>query len=165
MGTPSPVSGSVDNSFTNALGLVDILPSEQGGSWDEQYDSFFESAAMATGIPFALIKAHGIRESALNPSALRNEPATNSRPPSASYGLMQVLWWQNSNRFASYGYTDDTIGDGSLLYGPGPNTIIGANIMLGNWKSYGNLRRLAQVRFLTHSKSKTKIWCWKSNNN
>lgn len=121
--------------YVNDLGLMDIAPLEQHGSFTTQYDSYFEAASEETGIPFALIKAHAQRESAFNPNAYRLEPSGK-----ASFGLMQILWWAGSARFQKYGYSDDTIGDGSYLYQPGPNCKIAASIMLDNWNQFKNLR-------------------------
>lgn len=138
-GDSSPsISGGVP--FQNDLGLWDISPLEQHGSYSTSYDSYFQIASEETGIPFALIKAHSYRESKFNPNAYRSEPARSGRPPSASYGLMQILWWKSSQRFQKYGWNDDTIGDGSLLYQPDVNTKIGASIMLDNWNNFKNLR-------------------------
>lgn len=121
-------------------GFADVDPGSQGGTWKIDFDSSFKKASDQLQIPFALIKAHAIRESSLDSHAYRQEPAHGSRPPSASYGLTQILWWQGSNRFASYGYSDDYIGDGSVLYDPDVNSIIGASIMKENLNRFGNLR-------------------------
>ena len=121
-------------------GYKDVLPENQGGSWDIQFDGSFQRSGQKNGVPFALLKAHAIRESALDPNAIRNEPATSSRPPSASYGLMQILWWKSSNRFARYGYSDDFIGDGSVLYNSEVNTDIAAHLIKENLNRFGNLR-------------------------
>lgn len=120
---------------SNSNDLPDIDPSDQGGSFDCAYDDTFYQVSIAKGVPFALLKAHAIRESSLNPKAYLQEPSGK-----ASYGLMQILWWKNSNRFADYGYSDDQIGDGSLLYNPDINTIIAAEIILANLRDFGNLR-------------------------
>jgi soluble lytic murein transglycosylase-like protein len=125
----------VDNSFVGGLTLLDVEPGDQGGVWKDTYDYAFEQARDSIGVPFALLKAHAIRESALKPGAYRQEPSGK-----ASYGLMQVLWWKNSNRFALFGYPDDSIGDGSLLYDPVANCLIAASIIKDNWQRLGNLR-------------------------
>lgn len=131
-----PVSTPIVYS-ANPWNLPDIDSANQSGGFGTSYDESFESASGATGIPFALIKAHAIRESSLNSSAYRFENAKIG----ASYGLMQVLWVMGSNRFQKYGYTDDEIGDGSLLYDPEVNAFLGASIIRDNlvWLK-GNLR-------------------------
>ena len=53
---------------------------------------------------------------------------------------MQILWWANSQRFQNWGFSDDQIGDGSLLYDPVVNTFLAAQIILDNFKTWGNLR-------------------------
>lgn len=114
--------------------MIDVAPSNQGGRWKLDFDDAMMQASVQTGVPFALIKAHCIAESALVPSASRTEP--NGRK---SYGLSQILWWPNSNRFANWGYSDDKIGDGSILYDPTTCCYIGAMIMQDNLKRLGNL--------------------------
>jgi soluble lytic murein transglycosylase-like protein len=125
---------------TSVGGYKDVDPSQQGGSWDTSFDGSFQRSGQKNGVPFALLKSHAIRESALNPNAIRNEPSTSTRPPSASYGLMQILWWKSSNRFASYGYSDDFIADGSVLYNSEVNTDIAAHLIKENLNRFGNLR-------------------------
>ncbi len=120
----------------NIMGLPDINAPDQGGSYDQSYDQSFMRAHDEFQVPWALLKAHAIRESALSSSAYRQEPTGR-----ASYGLLQVLWWKGSNRFNVYGYSDDSIGDGSLLYDPDVNARIASQIILANWKTcHGNLR-------------------------
>lgn len=134
--TASPsLDQASSGSSTNDFGLPDVAPEEQGGSFDAQYDSAFQQASTEIGVPFALLKAHAIRESALRASAYRLEPTGK-----ASYGLMQILWWQNSNRFAQYGFPDDLVRDGSPLYDPLTNARIGAHIIRDNLTNLGNLR-------------------------
>ena len=118
----------------------DIGPENQGGKYSRAYDSAFLAASNATGVPFALIKAHAVRESALDPNATRNEPPRGSRPASASYGLTQILWWPGSERFDQFGYPDDSLDDGAKLFDPETNAIIGAKIMQDNLDRLGNLR-------------------------
>lgn len=113
----------------------DIDASEQGGNWSTEYDEYFATGSSSYGIPFALIKAHGIRESNLDPGAFRQEPSGK-----ASYGLMQVLWWRGSNRFAKYGFPDDMLGDGASLYNPQTNVLIACGIIRDNLNDFGNLR-------------------------
>lgn len=117
-------------------GLPDVDPLDQGGNFKRTYDKEFKEAAERTGVPFALLKAHAIQESSLNHRAYRQEP--NGK---ASYGLMQVLWWRNSNRFKSWGYSDDMIGDGSLLYEPYVNIDIACEIILDNFRVHKNVLR------------------------
>lgn len=124
----------------NIMNMPDVLPHNQGGNFIEDYDDAFENACVLYGIPFALLKAHAQRESVIKPNAIRQERARSGRPESASYGLMQILWWKNSNRFAKYGYSDDTIGDGSLLFDPTVNTSIAAQLIADNWRQFGNIR-------------------------
>lgn len=121
-------------------GYPDVDPTNQGGPFSIEFDNAFGIARDRVGVPFALLKAHAVRESAMDPHAIRNEPASGSRPPSASYGLMQILWWPQSNRFAKYSYSDDFIGDGSPLYDPTVNATIAAHIIKDNLNRFGNLR-------------------------
>lgn len=123
------------STFTNDFNLADVAPADQGGSFSTQYDDAMMQASFEKSVPFALIKAHAIRESSLRASAYRLEPTGK-----ASYGLMQILWWQNSNRFAQFGFPDDVVRDGSPLYDPGINTKIGAAIIADNLNRLGNLR-------------------------
>jgi soluble lytic murein transglycosylase-like protein len=118
------------------MGLPDVDPLSQGGGFGTKYDTAYVAARDKNGVPFALLKAHALRESLQNAEALRVEPSGK-----ASYGLMQILWWPNSSRFADWGYPDDQIGDGSLLYDPIINVDIASKIILDNWQSTGgNLR-------------------------
>jgi soluble lytic murein transglycosylase-like protein len=118
-------------SVSNRFGLPDVDSSDQGGSFSDTFDSAFEAASNRTGVPFALIKAHAIRESALNDGAYRYE---NPRQ-GASYGLMQVLWVDGSDRFADWGYPDSALGmGGSFLYNPTVNAYLGAMIIQDNLK-------------------------------
>jgi hypothetical protein len=127
---------SARGSFSNIMGLWDISPEEQHGVYKVVYDWAFSKASEETGVPFALLKAHAIRESALDAAAYRQEPSGK-----ASYGVMQILWWQNSGRFQKWGYSDDMIGDGSLLYQADINAIIASQIIKENFSRFnGNLR-------------------------
>lgn len=120
----------------NVMGLPDIDPEVQGGSFSVKYDEVLDQISHEKGVPFALLKAHAIRESSLNSAAFRQEP--NGK---ASYGLMQILWWKNSNRFVNFGYSDDTIGNESNLYDPYLNVSIAASLILENWDRFNeNLR-------------------------
>lgn len=136
----STLSAEIPKPPENDFGLPDILPEYQHGVYIRDYDDAFESACINYRVPFALLKSHAIRESNLKSEAFRAEPASNSRPPSASYGLMQILWWPGSDRFRDYGYSDDIIGDGSLLYDPQVNINIAAQLISDNFGSFGNLR-------------------------
>lgn len=131
---------STDEPISNDMGLPDCTPLEQQGSIKKDYDDAFMEGLRKHGVPFALLKAHAYRESSINPRAYRQEP--NGK---ASYGLMQVLWWKGSNRFADWGYSDDRIGDGSLLYDPYVNVDIACYIILDNWNNYGNLRDIVNA--------------------
>lgn len=121
----------------NPWSLPDIDSSEQKGVYARDYDDAFEKASHATRVPFALIKAHAIRESSLNPGAYHYD---NERS-GASYGLMQVEWNKN-NRFDKYGYPDSELGrDGSKLYDSEISAMLGAYIIRDNlnWLK-GNIR-------------------------
>jgi len=127
-------SGIVTN---NKWNLPDIDSSIQRGVYLRDFDESFEKASHATGVPFALIKAHALRESSLAPGAYHYDNARSG----ASYGLMQVEWNFN-NRFAKYGFDDAVLGrDGSGLYDPDTSAMIGACVIRDNlnWLS-GNLR-------------------------
>lgn len=121
--------------FYSLSSLPDVAPENQGGNYNRNYDDVFYSVGQTYGVPFALLKAHAIKESSLNHRAFRQEP--NGK---ASYGLMQVLWWKNSSRFKAWGYSDDEIGDGSLLYDPEVNVAIACEIILDNYSRLKNLR-------------------------
>src|SRR6185369_13164353 len=121
--------------------LSDVEPENQGGNFKTDFDHDFIDVANARKIPFALLKAHAIQESSLKPEAYRFEPGTSKRPDSASYGLMQLLWWEGSNRWARYGVSDDMISDGSFLYTPHLNIDLAAQLIADNLKACGgNLR-------------------------
>lgn len=127
---------ATDNSIVNELGLADIAPPSQGGGFDQSHDYAYIQARDKWGIPFALLKAHSIRESRQDPSAYRLEPSGQ-----ASFGLMQILWWAGSDRFKKYGASADYIGDGSVLYDPEKNVDIAAQLILDNFNACkGNLR-------------------------
>lgn len=127
---------------SNPWNLPDIDSANQWGSYSTQYDESFEKASGATGVPFALIKAHAIRESSLNPSATHEDNSTES-----SYGLMQVEWSPVTvsslyNRLSKYGdaYQGGNITP-DLLEDPDTSAFLGASIIRDNlnWLS-GNLR-------------------------
>ncbi|PWU11826.1 MAG: hypothetical protein C5B47_00250 [Verrucomicrobia bacterium] len=121
----------------NKWNLPDIDQENQHGVFSREFDEAFEKASGETGVPFALIKAHAIRESSLKPNAYHFDNATVG----ASYGLMQVEWIAGSGRFEKYGVMDDEIRDGSLLYDPEVSARLGALIIRDNldWLK-GNLR-------------------------
>lgn len=123
-----PAPPHVENKF----GLDDVEPEDQGGNYTREFDDAFIQARESTGVPFALMKAHAIRESRLKPRAVANEPGGKQ-----SYGLMQILWWKGSNRFAQWGYNADTISDGSMLYDPLVNTYLGGMVIADNLSRLG----------------------------
>lgn len=127
---PAPVIGN----------LPDVDPARQSGVYKQDFDDAFDRATIKWGVPFALLKAHAVRESALDPNAYRLEPTGK-----ASYGLMQILWWPGSNRFAKWGYNDDYIRDGSPLYDPYVNCDIAAQLIKDNWNTFGNLRDIVNA--------------------
>lgn len=123
-----------DTSTTMLLGLPDISPDSQHGVYIRDYDSYFKVASMQFNVPFALLKAHAIRESSLKPGAF----LADSR--GGSYGLMQLSWGPGNNRFAGYGYDSDTLGDGQLLYDNTVNTKIAAQLIADNLRRFGNVK-------------------------
>ncbi len=134
--TGSPLIAASDNQFF----LPDVLPQDQGGKWKRDYDDALYQVSQEKKVPFALLKAHAIRESALKPAAYRQEPSGK-----ASFGLLQVLWWPGSDRFRAWGYSDDVIGDGTILYDPVANARISAEIMIDNWNRMHNLRDIVNA--------------------
>lgn len=134
--TTTPAASPDDPATTdNVMGLPDTLPENQSGTYSTKYDSSFFKASQKWGIPFALLKAHSIRESSLRATIKTPEPAGRY-----SFGLMQLLWWPGSSRFQNYGYSADTIGDGSMLYDPDTNCDIAAQLILENWNRLQNIR-------------------------
>lgn len=129
IGTVSTVTSS------NLMGWPDVMPENQGGTFKGDYDDKFLQVSQEENVPFALLKAHSIRESSLNPTAYHADTSAK-----ASYGLMQVEWWASSNRFANWGYSDDTIGDGSILYDPYVSIKLGAKIIKDNYSRLKSLR-------------------------
>lgn len=128
--------GTSISSGTSTKSLPDIEPENQGGGFDTSYDDAYLMASQASGVPFALIKAHSIRESRQDPKAYHYD----NKKSGASYGLLQTEWLKGVNRLAPYGYTDDDIGDGSILYNPTVSASIGAKIMAGNISRFSLLR-------------------------
>lgn len=137
------------------FGLLDVLPSAQGGSYKKDYDLFFDAAADMYNVPFALLKAHAIQESSLKAEAYRSENPQNraDREGWASRGLLQLLWANDKNnslatnklydRFKKYGYSGDqiAISNGDLLFSPKVNTEIAAALIRDNLNACGgNIR-------------------------
>lgn len=125
------------------FGLPDTTPENQGGTFKRTYDHYFLKAADSTGVPFALLKAHAIVESSLNPNAYLDESGGRvDRPGWASRGLMQILWWPKSERWKKYGYPDSKLGaDGALMFDPTINTEIAAKLIRDNLNGCkGNVR-------------------------
>jgi len=128
--------------------LPDVEPLDQGGTYKTDYDVIFETVANETNVPFALLKAHAITESSLNPLALTDENPgkTPDRSGWASRGLMQILFWQNSSRLEQFGYSaddlfDSVLGDGGKLFDPYINAKIGGLLIKANLQACGgNLR-------------------------
>lgn len=131
----------------NSWGLPDIDSANQGGAFDTSYDESFEKAAGATGVPFALIKAHAIRESSLNPNATHSDGGTQG-----SQGLLQVEWDSDSgssfyDRLSKYGsqYSGENIENGTCsLSDPDTSAFLGASIMADNlnWLCKGGIQGL-----------------------
>lgn len=115
----------------NLKNLPDVEPENQGGNYKRLYDHVYKFFSEKYGIPFALIKAHAYRESLQDKYAYRQEPKGK-----ASYGLMQILWWKDSQRFQAWGYSDDTIGDGSVLYDEWNNVDIACRIIEDNFSRH-----------------------------
>lgn len=131
---------SSDSDIYDVEGYPDIMIESQKGNYSTKFDDIFDQVRNEIGVPMALLKAHAKRESNFNQNAIRNEPAKNGRPPSASYGLMQVLWWTSSNRFSKWSYPDDILNKGVTLYDPLVNVRLGAHIIKENLDRFGNLR-------------------------
>lgn len=108
----------------NAWALPDVDSANQAGGFAQTHDESFEKASGEAGVPFALIKAHAIRESSLDPQATSTTD---------DYGIMQVNWHPGSDRFAKYGFPDSTLGDGGeQLLDPDTCSLIGAYIIRDN---------------------------------
>lgn len=143
-------SGEVTEMITGKklYDLPDVDPANQGGNYKDDYDVIFESVSKSTGVPFALLKAHAIQESSLNPRAFTDEnpQKTADRSGWASRGLMQILAWPGTTRLVQFGFTSDDLfdsvqGDLGKLYDPYTNVKIGAAIIASNLRSCGgNLR-------------------------
>lgn len=124
--------------------LPDIFPEEQGGSYKRDFDVIFEKHADRTGVPFGLLKAHAIRESSLNPRAFRDENPSKrqDRLGWASRGLMQLLAWPGTTRWAQFGFSKTaTEKDLDALYDPDTNIKLAADLIKSNLNACaGNLR-------------------------
>lgn len=144
----------VDTEVKRLYGIKDVDPIEQGGKFKTDYDDSFLQAANEFNVPFALLKAHGIAESSLKPSAFLDENPTKraDRIGWASRGLMQILWSPrepekgdagiNRDRWAKYGYPAESLGvDGIRQFEPLINIRIAAQLIRDNLNSTkGNLR-------------------------
>lgn len=119
---------------TLLLSLPDIEPDAQHGVYKRDFDEYFYTNGRLHGVPFALMKAHAIRESSLKPGAFLSDRR------GGSYGLMQLSWGVGNERFAVYGYSASRIGDGQLLYDNDVNTEIAAKLIADNLKRFGNVR-------------------------
>ncbi len=139
---------------SKAMALEDVDPAKQGGGYKKDFDSAFTRASEMTGVPFALLKAHAIAESSLNPKAFRDESnARSDRKGWASRGLMQILWWPGSERFKKYGFPDSELGsDGSIMFDPYVNTEIAAKLIRDNLKACSNNVRDAVNMYNTGKK-------------
>ena len=139
--------------------LEDIEPENQGGNYKQDYDLDIENAADLENVPFALLKAHAIAESSLNPRAFMDENPNklSSRQGWASRGLMQLLFWPGSTRFEQFGYTSEMLSGGEKLYDPHINTLIAAKLIRANLKSCsGNLRDAVNM-YNTGAKESVRI--------
>lgn len=113
---------------SNSWGLPDVDSSNDQSGFVKDYDESYEKASGATGVPFALLKAHGYRESKFDPNAYHYDNEASG----SSYGLNQ-LEWKGDDRFSKYGYPDSNLGsDGSGLYDPETNAMISALIIKDN---------------------------------
>lgn len=133
--------GSSSMKSNRLYGLSDVSPENQGGNYKRDFDVYFDAAADEFGVPFALLKAHAFRESSFNPKAFRDENPSKrtDRIGWASRGLMQLLFWPNSDRFAKYGFASSRNPDD--LYDPNLNIRIAAQLIRDNLKaSNGNIR-------------------------
>jgi len=139
--------------FMMKSNLIDISPAEQGGNFKTDFDEVFLKVSKSEGIPFALLKAIAIRESSLDPKAYRMEPDGR-----ASFGLMQVLWWPESERFENFGFPDANLGSNAeMLFDPMINVTIGAKIMKDNLRTSGQNLRDAVNMYNTGVKESKRI--------
>lgn len=136
-----PQGGTMFMNKKRIFGLPDVEPQNQGGKMKRDFDLEFAAAADETGVPFALLKAHAMMESSLNPRAFRDENPSKrtDRLGWASRGLMQLLYWPGSTRFEKYGFSRERNPDD--LYDPKTNTMIAAQLIRDNLNAVkGNLR-------------------------
>lgn len=138
-------SGGRGMSEFQGLSLPDIAVADQGGDYKRTYDLYFVKAANLYNIPWALMKAHAIQESSINPSAYLDESGGRAdRPGWASRGLMQLLWSPTDkklyDRFKNYGYPGKSLGTGTVLFDPEVNTMIAAQLIRDNLRNFGSLR-------------------------
>ncbi len=131
---PVTAAGNIVEDSGMLLNLPDIGISEQGGKYSTAYDSFFFKNGHKYNVPFALMKAHAIRESSLKPNAFLADRR------GGSYGLLQLSWGPGNDRFAVYGYDSATLGDGQMLYDNDVNTKIAAQLIADNLRRFGNVR-------------------------
>lgn len=139
-----------ENVMNRAYGLKDISLSDQKGGYKKDYDIYFMAAADEFNVPFALLKAHAIKESSINANAFLDENPKKeaSKEGWGSRGLMQLLWanvktsWLY-DRFSHLGYPGSVIASskGEILFNPQVNTRLAADLISKNLKTCnGNLR-------------------------
>lgn len=116
--------------------LADIDPSDDKSNYTHTYDSFFKAASDKSNIPYALMKAHALRESALNSGAYHFDNISRG----ASYGIMQVEYLKGRDMYSGYGYTDDQLVDGSPLYDLTINCDLASKIIRNNLSRFPTLR-------------------------
>ena len=136
--------------LTKLYDLPDIEPENQGGVFKRDFDTIFETVSGETGVPFALLKAHAIAESSLNPNAFLDESGGRTdRIGWASRGLMQILWAPgmnhaeiNADRWKKYGYPGTTLGaSGERQFEPYINVKIAGLLIRDNLHACkGNIR-------------------------
>lgn len=133
-----------DSKDGRLFNLPDIFPEQQGGSYKRDFDVIFEKHADRTGVPFGLLKAHAIQESSLKPRAFRDENPSKrqDRLGWASRGLMQLLAWPGTTRWAKFGFSQtQTEKDLDALYDPDLNIKLAADLIKANLVvCSGNLR-------------------------
>lgn len=138
-------SESVMNRIYN---LKDVSIGGQSGGYKRDYDFYFMEAADEFKVPFALLKAHAIKESSLNPKAYLDENPKRDTAKNgwASRGLMQLLWANDKlttqklyDRFKKYGYSGDVISysNGDLLFDVTVNLRIAAQLIRDNLQACG----------------------------
>lgn len=139
-----------ENVMNRLYDLKDVSLENQGGNYKKDFDIYFMAAADEFGVPFALLKAHSIKESSINAKAFLDEnPKKDPKKQDwGSRGLMQLLWanvktsWLY-DRFKHLGYSGDVIAssNGNILFDPQVNTRLAADLIRSNLKSCnGNIR-------------------------